>query len=191
MHPKGKKARNLRDLTGQVFGRLTVISKAPSRVTPGGSTLAQWNCRCVCGQETIVLARNLITENTRSCGCYQTEVQSRGGPDGVNWKGGRWLNSKGYVMLYVRGTPDEKYQRFGGVYELEHVVLMSRHLGRRLLPEENVHHLNGERADNRIENLELWSSSQPCGQRVSDKVAWAKEIIMMYEPDWSGDGPRS
>lgn len=67
-----------------------------------------------------------------------------------------------------------------GRYMKEHVLVMESILRRRLLPGENVHHKNGIRSDNRPENLELWVSNQPSGQRVEDLLRWAAEILALY-----------
>lgn len=84
-------------------------------------------------------------------------------------KGSGTINANGYRSFVVNGKA-----------YLEHRLVMEEALGRPLYPHENVHHINGVRDDNRLENLELWSTSQPAGQRIEDKVAWAREFLAQY-----------
>lgn len=114
---------------------------------------------CSCGNK---MQRN--SSKCRSC-------TSQKGFENANWRGGKIYHKKGYVMV-----------RFGSRYIFQHIIVMEEFLERKLLPHENVHHKNGVRDDNRLENLELWSSYQPAGQRVEDKLSWAYEIIALYGP---------
>ena len=82
------------------------------------------------------------------------------------------LTRDGYIMI----TKD-------GCQISEHRYVVGQHLGRELRKHEEVHHRNGVRDDNRLSNLELWSTSQPPGQRIEDKVEWAKEILQQYAPE--------
>jgi HNH endonuclease len=91
----------------------------------------------------------------------------------------RYKDRRGYVRVYRPEHPNAV--GLGWVYE--HVLVMSQLLGRPLFPDEQVHHRNGQRDDNRAENLELWTTlRQPAGQRVEDLVRWALTILERYEP---------
>ena len=87
------------------------------------------------------------------------------------------VNGEGYRMLWLgRGVGP-----YNG-WAMEHRHVMAAVLGRPLTADENVHHINGVKTDNRPENLELWSRSQPAGQRVEDKVEWAVTLLRTYAP---------
>ena len=60
-----------RDLIGQRFGSLTVISEAPVYVSPKGYRKVMWNCRCDCGNDCIVMSSHLLSGHTTSCGCQK------------------------------------------------------------------------------------------------------------------------
>lgn len=104
----------------------------------------------------------------RCLGCERSKL------DVMKIDGMVWTTTRdGYVITHT-GVPS------GSTPIYQHRYVMEKFLGRKLFGTENVHHINGDRKDNRIENLELWNVSQPAGQRVEDKITWAKEILGQY-----------
>lgn len=141
--------------------------------------------QCKCGQHQSVDLADLIRGKTKSCRKCSSKISCRPpinhlrGKENPNWKTGRTY-SHGYVLL--SNFYDHPNANTRGRLR-EHIYVMSEHLGRPLLPHENVHHKNGIRDDNRLENLELWSTSQPKGQRIEDKTDWAIEWLRIYKPE--------
>jgi hypothetical protein len=87
------------------------------------------------------------------------------------------IDAQGYKTITKKGHPNQTDSK-GRIRE--HVYVMSEHLGRPLYKDESVHHKNGDRLDNAIENLELWSKKQPPGQRVEDKINFYIEYLNRY-----------
>ncbi len=164
---------------GKRFFRWTIVARLPNRERPQNKhNYPMCLCRCDCGTERAVLLQSLNHSGSKSCGCLNREKLSGRRADlHPMWKGGRNVHPAGYIMLHRPIYPgsNEISKQF------EHIVVMARHIGRALLPKETVHHKNGIRHDNRIENLELWTSSHPPGQRVQDLVAWAEDILKTYK----------
>jgi hypothetical protein len=154
------------NLIGRRFTRLIVDQLS----TKKHGTAYCWLCVCDCGSVSRVRGWELINGRVRSCGCLAIEMtKGRSGTKSPVWKGGRNNTGKGYITINV-----------GGKIVSEHRYIMESHLGRPLLSHETVHHRNGIRDDNRIENLELWSTAQPAGQRVEDKIQWCLEFLAQY-----------
>ena len=108
------------------------------------------------------------------CNVHYKRLVRNGHPLALKQKGYH-VDPNGYVKTRDKSRKNK--------YIMVHRLVMENHLNRKLTEYENVHHINGDRSDNRIENLELWNTKQPKGQRIKDKVNWAIEILSLYAPE--------
>jgi hypothetical protein len=138
--------------------RSTVLPKESLCTGPGCERTAVRYRRTLCGSHG--------AQKDRGANLTELRPYSPG-----TW--GPWQLHSGYRRRERTGPHGKEFQ-------IEHRMVVEQSLGRALLPKENVHHKNGVRNDNRLENLELWSTSQPAGQRVEDKISWAKEFLAQY-----------
>ena len=105
------------DLTGQVFGRLTVIDKAPS----SKHWKARWLCRCTCGNEKIIQANHLKEDATTSCGCFAIEQfvkRNLDRPGYISKSATSFLDKiEQYFNIHIEREFPIKYRYFDGRYK--------------------------------------------------------------------------
>lgn len=111
-------------------------------------------------------------ESRERCGPHYRRLLAKEGPTrpsiGLN-QGAGWLDSAGY-----------RRRMHNGRMVMEHRLIKEQELGRPLHRDEIVHHINGVRSDNSLDNLEVWVTSHPAGQRIADVLAHAYEMIKRY-----------
>ena len=153
------KPKRFVDLTGKAFGRLIVLSCTGRKFFKRCSQPI-WECLCECGVKTSVLGNNLKNGTTRSCGCLKIESAKERRKTTDPLERNLKPNAHGYVRVSC-----------GPKSFAVHRLVMEEYLGRPLQLNEEVHHKNGIRTDNRIENLELVKKYHGAGQKPKDIIA--------------------
>lgn len=136
-------------------------------------------CFCGCGKKTELAKVSSFRDGTvkgKPLKFLRGHHLTLANKDKPNY--GKYKNNYGYTYILLKAIPKEDLSlvqpmitKFAGNLAVsEHRYVMAKHIGRPLIKGENVHHRNGERSDNRIENLELWTlKHQPAGQRSTEK----------------------
>ena len=157
-------AWTFKDITGQKFGRLFVKEYVYTR-----KKFPYYLCECDCGVIKTIRGGDLKSGCIKSCGCLNSEKVIERNKEGNSeetrkklskslkgngFKTGRIKNGNGYILLYIPGQYPNK-----GKYKLEHRIIAEKVVGRTLKRNEIVHHINGNKSDNRNCNLLICSLS--------------------------------
>ena len=131
----------------------------------------RWQFKCNCGNEIKRTLNDVRRGRLKTCGKKHPK------PCGESHRNKRMVH--GYVLIY---KPKHSNADSEG-WVREQRLIMSKSLHRHLKPNEIVHHKNGIKADNRIENLELWADFHPKGQRIEDMVDFCITLLKEYKPE--------
>ncbi len=136
-----------------------------------GSSLYVW-AECIICHKQKWFYKYKVNPEVRYCDKCKYDITR--GDKSPSWKGGRCCNIGGYVLITL--SPDDYFMPMTSLHRrvLEHRLVMAKHLGRCLESWEIVHHKNGDKQDNRIENLELTT----CGQHTLDHNKGYKDGYM-------------
>lgn len=96
------------DLTGQKFGRLTVIARSDDKRKE-----VRWECRCACGNQTTVTSISLRKGTTRSCGCLRKETTARRRATHGKAKSRLYITWKG-IKSRIHNKNERDYEYYGG-----------------------------------------------------------------------------
>lgn len=155
------KGKIKKDLTSKRSGRLVVLGFSHWDKNGHGSV---WECKCDCGKVIKTRGSHITAQKTQSCGCFRKEMfdkwrKDKCGSKNVAYKGGR-ININGYIKVLIpfkdRALGDPRYI-------LEHRKVVEDSLCRKLTINESVHHKNGIKTDNRLENLQLVTKNTHLG----------------------------
>lgn len=160
---RSSKRSTAKDRTGLRRGKLVFMREAGA-----SNQCMHWWVRCDCGVEFSTRG----TTKAKSCkACSRENLRGAGS---TRWRGGKFVNSTGYVVITVPG-----HHRAGAQgYVLEHIVVAEKYYGTRIARDMSVHHINGIRSDNRPENLEIWDRAHPAGQRLVEKLDFYEQQLI-------------
>ena len=171
----------LKDLTGQKFGRLTVIRRGEDYISPKGAMSVRWVCRCDCGKEILVGRSSLQSGSYKSCGCYKNSVRCMSyetKSDYVICKCGSGqflidISDYEFVKQYGWHISKLGYATENRSKKTLHSMLMNTPKGL------YTDHINGNKLDNRRSNLRIVNCSEN-GYNKKINVGLSGEPFIAY-----------
>lgn len=127
-------------------------------------------CRSCGGKRAINRPELRNASHSSDCTCHRCKATRGELTKEANpwWKGGKRVHKSGYIYILIDEDDPMRCMAGREAIVFEHRLVMARHIGRPLTDNETVHHRNGNKTDNRIENLELWIGNHSNGIRLDD-----------------------